>query len=575
VSKKYWLSHWDKKEDKEVSVVPGTALMIRREVFEKVGGFDEKFFLYFEEFDLCKRVSQEGWKIMITPHSKIIHSWGMSTKKVSKKKIRNTYFKSQFYYFRKHFGLLKALLVQIITELDKERLAFLGITLLAAALRFWNLGNLMRFIGDFGWYYLSAKDLLVSGRFPLVGIASSVPILRQGAIFTWFLSIALLAGRYHPVSGAVLTSTVGVLGVILTYKVVSDWFGKKVGLVACLLASTSPFLVYLDRLPFVVGPIYSLTIIIAYLTVESARGAKKMKHSLFWLGLFLAVLFQFELAGFIMVPIVIFAMLWQRVKITSRNLVKFFLGAILGLAPLIISDIKQGLFIQTLGFLGWMTTKLLECSSKLISFIPMFEYLSKFLFPLSLIFSVCLFCLSVLVFALKKQNGYGKLIISWLIISVLGFTLRGIFSEAYMPLLFFPVIVIVSSFFAYLINKYARVGWFMLGLVVIANIIYLPKYTFSFSTKEKNTLRQELQVVDYILSDAGGRDYAVVYRGPGYEYLSGDNHFKYLFWWKGRELKNARSNLKYWIYTQDKSQNLEFDKISNMGYFSVGVKEND
>lgn len=55
ISKKYWLKGWDKTKTKEVDVVPGTAFMIEKKAFEKIGGFDEKFFLYFEEADFCKK----------------------------------------------------------------------------------------------------------------------------------------------------------------------------------------------------------------------------------------------------------------------------------------------------------------------------------------------------------------------------------------------------------------------------------------------------------------------------------------------------------------------------------------
>jgi len=44
----------DRPESKEVDVIPGTAFMIRKKIYEEMKGFDEKFFLYFEEYDLCK-----------------------------------------------------------------------------------------------------------------------------------------------------------------------------------------------------------------------------------------------------------------------------------------------------------------------------------------------------------------------------------------------------------------------------------------------------------------------------------------------------------------------------------------
>ena len=56
IFKEYWFLGWDKAKNQKVDVVPGTAFMIKKELFDRLGGFDEKFFLFFEEFDLCKRI---------------------------------------------------------------------------------------------------------------------------------------------------------------------------------------------------------------------------------------------------------------------------------------------------------------------------------------------------------------------------------------------------------------------------------------------------------------------------------------------------------------------------------------
>ncbi len=102
IASEYFLSAWDKKTIKEIDVVPGTAFLIRKNVFEKIGKFDERFFLFFEEHDICLRVQKLGYKIFTNPHAKIIHLWGRSTKKGEN--IKQIFRKSRYLYFRKHFG---------------------------------------------------------------------------------------------------------------------------------------------------------------------------------------------------------------------------------------------------------------------------------------------------------------------------------------------------------------------------------------------------------------------------------------------------------------------------------------
>jgi len=110
ISKNYWFADWDKRKIQEANMIPGTALMISKELFNKIGGFDENFFLFFEETDLCRRVKQTGGKIFINPNAKIIHYWGKSTLKSPKTK--QIFCRSRYYYFRKYWGFIPALLVE-------------------------------------------------------------------------------------------------------------------------------------------------------------------------------------------------------------------------------------------------------------------------------------------------------------------------------------------------------------------------------------------------------------------------------------------------------------------------------
>jgi N-acetylglucosaminyl-diphospho-decaprenol L-rhamnosyltransferase len=65
----------------DAEVVCGACLMLKREVFEKVGGFSTDYFMYAEEMDLCYKIRKAGWKVSHATHALVVHFGGQSTKK--------------------------------------------------------------------------------------------------------------------------------------------------------------------------------------------------------------------------------------------------------------------------------------------------------------------------------------------------------------------------------------------------------------------------------------------------------------------------------------------------------------
>jgi len=59
-----------------VEIVSGACLMVRRKAFDNIGGWDEDYFLYFEDDDLCYRLNKSGWIVSYYPESKVIHYGG-------------------------------------------------------------------------------------------------------------------------------------------------------------------------------------------------------------------------------------------------------------------------------------------------------------------------------------------------------------------------------------------------------------------------------------------------------------------------------------------------------------------
>lgn len=132
ISKSYWNTGWDKTKVMQIDIIPGTAFMIKKDVFETVGEFDERYFLYFEEYDLCRRLLQAGLHNYIVPRAKIIHYWGESTSQ--RKDIKKIFQKSRQYYFRKYYGSVWATIIEIFLSLDKALYFILTIAVVVVGL---------------------------------------------------------------------------------------------------------------------------------------------------------------------------------------------------------------------------------------------------------------------------------------------------------------------------------------------------------------------------------------------------------------------------------------------------------
>ncbi|MDZ7798396.1 MAG: glycosyltransferase family 2 protein [Patescibacteria group bacterium] len=116
--RKYLMQDFDYKESKEVDQVMGAYFLIRRSVLEKVGGFDENFYILFEEVDFCRRVKEVGLKVDFYPLVKIIHHGGESFKKVKSIRSQINFNRSLLYYFKKYHSSFSYYWLALLTPLS-------------------------------------------------------------------------------------------------------------------------------------------------------------------------------------------------------------------------------------------------------------------------------------------------------------------------------------------------------------------------------------------------------------------------------------------------------------------------
>jgi GT2 family glycosyltransferase len=96
----------------EVDFISGADLFVRKDVLCQVGGFDEDFFLFYEEVDLCKRIKNAGFKLEIITEAKIVHLMG-KTMNVSFQKFK-WFEASRYVFLRKYYSKLFIIFSKVV-----------------------------------------------------------------------------------------------------------------------------------------------------------------------------------------------------------------------------------------------------------------------------------------------------------------------------------------------------------------------------------------------------------------------------------------------------------------------------
>jgi 4-amino-4-deoxy-L-arabinose transferase-like glycosyltransferase len=226
----------------------------------------------------------------------------------------------------------------------------LSILIAAFILRIFQLDDLMLLGPDPAWYFFQARDLIEGGGFPLIGIPSSVPILKQGALWTWVLAPVLKIFNYNPVAAGIYSAILGTVCVYLIYKLTDFWFSQKTGVIAAAISATLPFLVITDRMAYLLTP--ALLSILMTTIVLNVAIVKKRKY-LFIAGLMTSVSIQFLLGSLILLPIFAISIFVSKTKLKIIDALGYFSGMFFGIMPFLLHDIRNKAFIQTVGLFIW------------------------------------------------------------------------------------------------------------------------------------------------------------------------------------------------------------------------------
>ncbi len=116
IFKSHFMTEWNHESSRQVDHVIGAFYLIRKRIFDKLGGFDTRFFVYLEDLDLSNRVDKIGYRVQYLAEAKAFHKGGGTSEQVKAKRLFYS-LRSRILYGFKHFNVLSAVLLFAATIL--------------------------------------------------------------------------------------------------------------------------------------------------------------------------------------------------------------------------------------------------------------------------------------------------------------------------------------------------------------------------------------------------------------------------------------------------------------------------
>jgi 4-amino-4-deoxy-L-arabinose transferase-like glycosyltransferase len=419
----------------------------------------------------------------------------------------------------------------------------------------------MVFSGDVAWFYLDARDLLLGKAFPLVGITSSHNWMHQGAYWTYLLSLALFLGKFNPLAGGYLAAVIGVVTVYSMYVVGKKLFSEKVGLLAALFYTLSPFAIFNMRLPLDTTPLPLLSLGFLYFLYEWVKGKR---FAFVCLGILFALLYNFELASIMFIVPGGIVFLYGYVKrtpyflstVNRKTVGLLFVGMTLIMLPMLIYDIHHG-FPQTIRFAIWLIYRLLvtvgiihltstvakESFGHFFQFILSNNARIMFLLPPLLAIGVSLVtCITLGLKAIQVKTA------PYVLLALITFTTIGVFivyktpSEAYLPLFIAYLFLALAVGLTSLSSRGLRLG--LITAVLIAGMLgtqqlIMQNYQYSQSEAYAFSYDTRLDAVKTIIQKTAKSTYTIEGKNMFIKTPSFTMNYEYLLWYLGHPVVEA------------------------------------
>ncbi|KKQ91716.1 MAG: hypothetical protein UT17_C0004G0064 [Candidatus Woesebacteria bacterium GW2011_GWB1_39_10] len=573
IVKDYLMDSWNRRTSRKVEVGQLGAFMIKKEVYEKIDKFDENLFLYFEENDVSKRLKKNGHEIYFDSKSEAIHMESKGTPK-SSDQIKQIFAHSRYYYFKKHYGLLPALIVEMFARFSKSTLMVLGILILGTFLRFYRLIPNLVLNGEMGTDYMNVWNIIHGTRTFLIGPRTSHEWFFIPPISYWIYTVLLFFARFNPSVINIFWAVVESVSILVCYYYVKKLFNEKIALISSFLLAVSPAWIVLTRNSRYNAPAAIIFFPYLWYLLKSINDKGK---SLGVLGLILGLSMNFFPSPFLLIPATIVCFIYFKVSPKLKYVIYFFLAFLIPNITFIIYEISNK-FAITLQLITWIPYRVLgffglypknSVNLKVLSqnIYSVYQFFKDSFVPNSNTLSIALFAFVTFGSAFwifrplrdkNKETAFILLLIN-LIIPYLGLFMHGAPPEHYY-LAIFPVPLIMASYIlvkTFKNNIVLAILTFLIGSFGIWNLVstdwfYRDKFITDYS-QSPPPYSVQLSTVNEIIKDSKGSDFSISRIGVNDQFENNfANNYIYLLTIRGAKIKSD-AGVRYTIVEEGSS----------------------
>lgn len=394
------------------------------------------------------------------------------------------------------------------------------------------------------------KDIVLNGHLRLAGQETSILGVFIGPLFYYLLIPFYLLFRMDPLAGVALVTTFGVFSIVSSYFIFSKLFGKTAGFVASVFWATSYFFIFNDREVVPTMPVVLWTLWFFYALNLLVKG-NKLSYPL--LGFLVGLIWNLNLALFLLVPLALLASILARRKISFKGVLTGIVVALIVSLPFIFFEARHDL-LQT-------RTLLASSGNRSASSASFSKSLDRTLYivarntrrillgseiRVSDSFSLTLLLVNLGLLIYKKKIGkeLAILLASWIVLYIAFFTFYPIvLSEYYLnglALVWFATIVLtISSLLSAGVRARAHTRrW---GIALLVFLLALNLYRFVSHPINRIGYLEKKALVSFIDRDSKERGYPCVSVSyivePGY-----DLGYRYLFFLKNMHVNRPLSS---------------------------------